>query len=387
MFLLVLSLTGCREKHVPEAIAPKVVVARVGQQDVPLYREYTGVTEASIKVTLIARVSGFLEKMLFVPGDIVREGQKVFVIEQTQYKADVEIAEANLEKAKSSVIYYELVYLRYKGLLATKAVSAEEFDQARDNYDQAKANVLEMQAQLDIAKLNYSYTEVFSPVTGKISRNLVDPGNVVAYSPQQETELATVTKMDPIFVYFQISDSDFGDVIRMRKAERKDSETKEIMQTQPVRGGFEMSLMEKPYGTQADPAGFWQYKGQVTYDDNTIDRSTGTITLRGEIANPDYEIYPGWICRVRIPYRVAKGALLVHEEAVAIDLDSRYMLIVGENNVVERRKVEVGEMAGDNMLIINSGVKAGETYILEGLQKAKVGKPVSPMAPPPQPKT
>jgi len=120
----------------------------------------------------------------------------------------------------------------------------------------------------------------------------------------------------------------------------------------------------------------WPYRGTINYDDNTINTSTGTITLRGEIANPDYEIYPGWVCRVRMPFRLVKDALVVREQAIGIDLNNRFLWIVNDDSVIEYRKVELGEHIDGDRIIVTSGLKPGEKYVLEGLQKVKNGEKV-----------
>jgi len=384
-------MIGCREKPVTVTQPPKVIVAEVEQRDIQLYREYTGSTAASAVVTISARVKGFLDQMLFVPGSMVKAGDKLFVIEQAPYQTAIESAEATLMKAQASLQYRETTFHRSEKLRSTKAITEEEFEQYRNEYDQAQGDVLKAKADLEQAKINYSYTEVFAPVTGKISRNLIDIGNLVGGSDQAEVKLATITKMDLIYVYFQIPDSDFQELmitqqlydepvkqpkLQMVSLNNSSEETEQETVSLSINKPFEMSLLQKMVPNQRVNQENWPYKGMINYDDNIINASTGTMTLRGEIDNPEYKIYPGWVCRVRIPFRLVKDALLVHEQAIGIDLNSRYMLIVNDENVVEYRNVKVGEHVDGDMIIVTSGLKPGENYILEGLQKARNGDKV-----------
>ncbi|MCL2117782.1 MAG: efflux RND transporter periplasmic adaptor subunit [Planctomycetaceae bacterium] len=387
---------GCREKPVVEILPPKVIVAQVEQRDVQLYREYTGSTAASEVVTISARVKGFLDQMLFTPGSMVKAGEKLFVIEQAPYRTAIESAEATLMKAQALLSFRESNFHRGEKLVSSRAITEEEFAEFRNEYDQAQGDVLKAKADLEQAKINYSYTEVFAPVTGKISRNLIDVGNLVGGSDQTDVKLATITKMDLIYVYFQIPDSDFQELMlsqqlddapmkqpkmRMVSLHTSTEETEQETVSLSIHKPFEMSLLQKMVPNQRIEQENWPYQGMINYDDNIINASTGTITLRGEIVNPDYKIYPGWVCRVRMPFRLVNNALLVHEQAIGIDLNSRYMLIVNDENIVEHRNVEVGEHVGGDMIIVTSGIKPGENYILEGLQKARNGEKVDLLSP------
>ncbi|MCL2349734.1 MAG: efflux RND transporter periplasmic adaptor subunit [Planctomycetaceae bacterium] len=390
-------LVGCGEKPVVTPQPPKVIVARVEQRDIQLDREYTGNTAASAVVTVSARVKGFLEQMFFTPGTMVKSGDKLFVIEQAPYRTALESAEAALTKAKAQLDFTESNFHRGEKLVASKTISEEEFEQYRNEYNQAQGDLQRARADLDQANINYSYTELYAPVSGKISRNLIDIGNLVGGSDQTEVKLATITKMDPIYVYFQIPDNDFQELLLTRQLyeeplkqaklqmvsldqskseEGKSGEESPDIVSTSIQKPFEMTLLQKTDGSQNTNLSDWSFKGTINYDDNTINATTGTITLRGEIANPDYKIYPGWVCRVRMPFRSVKDALIVHEQAVGIDLNSRYMLIVNEQNVVEHRSVTVGEHLEGDCVMITAGLKPGETYILEGIQKVKNGEKV-----------
>ena len=394
VILFVAIMTGCREKSVMEVQPPKVLVAQVEERDIQLYREYTGSTTASAVVTISARVKGFLDDMLFIPGSMVKAGDKLFVIEQAPYQTAIESAEATLMKAQASLQYRESNFHRSEKLVPTRVITEEEFDQFRNEFDQAQGDVLKAKADLEQAKINYSYTELFAPVTGKISRNLIDVGNLVGGSDQAEVKLATITKMDVIYVYCQIPDSDFQELmltqqlynepikqpklqlVSLTDSHEETEATEQETVSLSIRKPFEMSLLQKTVPNQRATQENWPYRGMINYDDNIINASTGAITLRGEIENPEYKIYPGWVCRVRIPFRLVPNALLVHEQAIGIDLNSRYMLIVNDDHIVEYRNVEVGEHVDGDMIIVKSGLRPGENYILEGLQKARNGEKV-----------
>lgn len=335
-------------------------MAEPQQRDVLLFQEFTGRTEAVESVEIRARVAGVLERQEFRASQIVRKGQLLFVIEQAPYiarlngaEADVKTWEAELARAKSDLE-------RLEQAIRTNAVSQQEVDRARADVQQAEANLLGAHASLDQTKLDLSYTEVRAPITGMVSRRRVDIGNLVGSG--ENTLLTTVAQMDPVYAYFDVSE-------------------RLILQMLASQGA---SIDDRPAGENpvvaylglANEEG-WPHEGRLDYIDNTVNVNTGTIQVRGVWPNPDSTLFPGLFARIRVPTILLEGALLVSERAIGTDLGGKYLLIVGEGDVVELRHVELGQLE-DGARVILSGLEPGERYIINGLQRARPGLPVTP---------
>lgn len=346
----------------PAPAAPEVSVATATQRDVMGFREFTGRTEAIEFVEVRARVTGILERQAFEASARVRKGQLLFVIEQAPYiarlngaKADVQTWEAELARAKSDLS-------RLEQAIRTNAVSQQEVDRARADVQQAEANLLGSQASLEQAELDLSYTEVRSPISGVASRRLVDLGNLVGSG--QNTLLTTVAKLDPIYAYFDVSES-----IMLEMLEN----TGRSVANTPENPDFPVA-----YLGLANEDG-WPHEGRLDYVDNTVNANTGTIQVRGVWPNSSGKLFPGLFARLRVPTALQPGALLVSERAIGTDLGGKYLLIVGDDDVVELRHVELGQLDDDGLRVITGGLEPGERYIVNGLQRARPGLPVTPV--------
>jgi len=385
--------TGCSSKTTaPPRLIPEVVVDTVVQRDVMPYTDVTGYAEAFEFVQITARVSGFLREIRFKPGDIVAVGTPLFLIEPDQYKASVDGAEADLASRKAQFLLSEAELVRTRELHAQGAKTQADLDADQARRDEAAAAVLKAESALASAQLNLSYTDVRSPIVGRVDRNLVDAGNMVG--PGSTGILTTVARMNPIYVYFKISDSQF---IHAREVAKKTPP----IETEALRnllkdsglqqeGGepetsvpLQYHVLEVPISVGlikgAEPnKGEYPYHGIIDMAGNQIDKSTGTITVRGILPNEHYDIYPGQICRVRIPSFMRHGAILVKEEAIATDLNNKYVFVVDEKNVARRQNVVLGQLESDNMRVIESGLKEGNRYVSAGIQKARDGGEVNP---------
>ena len=390
--LVVATFSGCHEQTAKREIPlPLVLVAEAHEQDVQLYKEYSGKTEAFKSVSIPARVQGFLEKITFTPGQYVQEGDPLFVIEQTQYQANVQKAKAGLDKAKADLEFQKADYERAIALQESRTMTAEELQDRTRNYQQAQSALEIAEAALIEAELQLSYTEINAPISGKISRNFVDIGNLVNEVITLQTPLATIENMDPIYVYFVISDSDFYQLIDrygplVTRASGQDDTSDDTpaqnIESDPAR----KPVSEWPFAAQIarrqdeaqmpENSMFYPFQGIINYVDNTINPNLGAITVRGEIPNPDYAIYPGTVCHIRVPATVLPKATIVHEKAVAVDLSNHYMLVVNKDNKVERRIVTKGPTIDREHCVISGDIKPGERYIVEGLQQARVNMPV-----------
>jgi multidrug efflux system membrane fusion protein len=371
--LLVVIPCGCyKAPQLPPAIVPQVEVAQVESRDVTLYTFVTGYTEASHSVNVEARVGGSLQEVYFTEAAIVEKDAPLFLIEQQNYQAMYNAKLANLEVLKAKVQLTEANLARAKRLVEQNTISAQEYQTSFAENEQAKAAVLAGEAEANIAKINLDYTTISAPIRGMISRKTVDVGNVVGPG---SGKLTTINSLNPLYVYYDLTDIQFNVMMNYladRNADAPEPKTAPLLEgSEPL--PFEMALA----GDRTDKGlPIYKYKGVINYIDNTIGRDVGKITFRGEVANPDYRIFPGQICSIRIPYAVVENALVVRENAILTDLSDKYVLIVDDENNVSRRIVQFGDLVDAEHRIVLNGLRAGEKYIVNGMQKAKVGKPV-----------
>ncbi len=355
--MLAFNLAACREKAPPPPPPPTVTVAQPVQRTVTDYLELTGNTQAIKTVQLVARVPGYLEKVFFQDGQVVKKGQPLFLIQQNTFQDTLRQNEAQILLQKTQLDYAEKQLIRYSNLLEQKATSQENVDNWRYQRDSAQANLRAAEAARDLSKLNLSYTEIAAPFDGRIDRRLQDPGNLVGSG--QNTVLAEVNQIDPIYVYFTISDLDLARLMREAHWTPGQADAKKW----PVFAGL---TSEEGY----------RHQGRLDFASISLTPTTGTLLLRGIFSNPDGKILPGLYARVRVP--VKKGpALLVPQEAVGYDQRGSYALIVNEQNVVQRASVRTGTQV-DHLQVIEEGLAGKEWVVIKGLQKAVPGRQVTP---------
>jgi RND family efflux transporter MFP subunit len=348
---------------------PDVGVAQPIKRDVTLYSEHLGTTEAFESVEVKARVSGELERITFEPSTIVEEGAQLFVIEPRLYKAERDAADAALKSAQADLARTESDLQRVEQAVKTNAVSQSDVDLARANRDMARASVLSAEAALDSAELQYSYTQVRAPITGQVGRNRVDRGNIVSGS--QGTLLTTVNRMQPMFVYFDVPEE-----IVLLALKNLDLTT--VVDINAEDEASRRGVTKAEVATLIDED--YPFTGPIDYVSNTVDSATGTIQVRALLPNEEMNLFPGLFVRVRIPMGVLEDAVLIREEALGTDLGGRYVFVVGEGNIVEQKYVELGPVEPDGMVPILEGLDGSETYIVEGLLRARPGMPVTPDA-------
>ena len=356
--MLLILLVACGEKAKEAPLSPPTVtVAQPVQQTVTDYLELTGNTQAIYTVQLVARVAGYLEKVFFKDGQMVKKGQPLFLIQQNTYQDTLRQAEGQILLQKAQLEYAEKQLVRYSNLLQQKATSQENVDNWRYQRDSAQANLKVAEAARDLAKLNLSYTEVTAPFDGRIDRRLQDPGNMVGSG--ENTVLAQLNQIDPIYVYFNISDADLARL--MGEAHWMPGQARNV--EWPVFVGL---LNEKGY----------PHKGHLDFASISLTPTTGTLLLRGTVSNPDGKILPGLYARVHVPVKQGR-AFLVPQEAVGYDQRGPYVLIVNENNVVQRVTVRTGAII-DHLQVIEEGLMGKEWVVVKGIQKAIPGRQVTP---------
>jgi RND family efflux transporter MFP subunit len=355
--MLAFYLAACKEKPVPPPPPPTVTVAQPVQRTVTDYVELTGNTQAIKTVQLVARVSGYLEKVFFQDGQIVKKGQLLFLIQQNTYQDTLRQNEAQILLQKTQLDYAEKQLIRYSNLLEQKATSQENVDNWRYQRDSAQANLQAAEAARDLSKLNLSYTEITAPFDGRIDRRLQDPGNLVGSG--QNTVLAEVNQIDPIYIYFTISDLDLARLMREAHWTPGQADAKKW----PVFAGL---TSEEGY----------PHQGRLDFASISLTPTTGTLLLRGIFSNPDGKILPGLYARVRVPAKRGP-ALLVPQEAVGYDQRGSYVLIVNEHNMVQRVSVRTGTLV-DQLRVVEEGLGEKEWVVIKGLQKAVPGRQVTP---------
>ena len=351
--------TGCQKPNEYQPPPPPPVsVSKPLVQTVTMYHEETGTTEAVQKVEIRARVRGFLEEIRFEPGADVKQGDVLFVIEQRQYQASVASAEAALQAANVGLEKAEIELVRQETLFKDNATAELNVVAARAERDSSKASVAAMAARLDQAKLNLEYTEVRSPIDGRVGKAFVKLGNLV--DETAATHMTTVIQYNPIYANFNISESVFLRLVDEANSRGRESRGKDL-----------------PLFLRRDTDEGFPFEGVFDYADLAVDQSTGTYMIRGIFPNDDLKIVPGLFVRVRIPAEVREDALLVPELALGADQGGRFALVVNDENEVERRNVTVGTKV-DDLMVIESGLDKDERVIVKGIQRARPGAKVSP---------
>ncbi len=357
VFILV---SGCKAKQAaPHFPPPKVTVKQPEQRTVTDYLELTGNTQAINTVQLVARVPGYLEKVFFNDGQTVKKGQKLFLIQQNTYEAAIQQAEGQVLTQKAQLEYAGSQFTRYSALLPEKAAAQSDVDNWKYQRDAARANLKTAEAQLDLARLNLGYTEVSAPFDGRIDRRLQDPGNLVG-SDAGNSVLAQFNQIDPIYVYFTISDMDLARLTRSAHGIPGGGSAKEW----PVFIGL---TDEKEYAHQ----------GRLDFASISLAPTSGTLLMRGVFSNPSGRILPGLFARVQVPLE-KKTAFLLSETALGNDQQGDYVMTVNEKHTVERRAVKTGPTI-NNMRVIEQGLNGREWVITNGILKAAPGRQVTPL--------
>ncbi|HEX3556295.1 MAG TPA: efflux RND transporter periplasmic adaptor subunit [Thermoanaerobaculia bacterium] len=358
-----LALYGCggkKDEPAPPPPPAAVVVAPVVQRDVPVYREWIGTTDGNVNAEIRPKVDGYLLRRVYTEGSFVRQGQLLFEIDPRQSQAQLEQVQADLEQAKAQLAKTHQDVVRFQPLVAQKAISQQELDNALSAERAAKAAVDARQAAVHEARLTSGWARVTSPISGIAGIAQQQVGNLV--SPT--TVLTTVSQVDPIRVLYPLSEQEY---LHYQEKLQKDPRAAQA-------NDLELVL--------ADGSVF-PHKGRVLFEGRQVDVKTGTISTVALFPNPGNLLRPGQYAKVRAVTELKKGAILVPQRAVN-ELQGAYQVaVVGGDDKAEIRTVQAGERVG-KLWVIDSGLQPGDRVVVEGFTRVKSGAKVNPKEAPPE---
>jgi RND family efflux transporter MFP subunit len=338
---------------------PDVTLTNPVQREVTTYLDHTGAISPVESVEIRARVAGYLESVNFEPRAKVKAGDLLFVIEPAPYRSKVQQAVGSVNSQKSTLRIRQIELDKYANLGAKEAISELKLEDTKANRDMAEAELEKSKANLETAKIDLEYTHVRSPINGRVSRNLVDVGNLVGVSGA--TVLANVVNDDSVYVYFNLTEAELLSLTR-KSINGKGSSLSHAEET-PV------------YMALADETGY-PHVGKLDYTDIRVDPGTGTVQVRAIFPNPTGLLYPGMFARVRVPSET-REAMLAPNLAIMSDQGGKYALVCDDGNIARHRRVSLGQVV-DDMRVIESGLTLEDRVIVSGLQKTRPGSKVNP---------
>jgi RND family efflux transporter MFP subunit len=348
-------MSGCKPSTAaPRATPPvEVTVVEPSVREITDHEDFTGQTEAYRSIDIRARVTGYLDRVNFREGAEVEEGKVLFEIDARPYEAEVARAEAAVQQAKARLTHLEADLKRAEALYAKATITAEQYERVLADRNDAKASLQAAQATLELNRLNVEFTKVTAPIRGRISRQFIDPGNLVK---GDETVLTRLVSQDPIYVYFDINERTMLRVWRLQHSSSS-SATK-----MPVLIGL------------SDESGF-PHRGTIDFEENRVDPGTGTLRVRGVFSNEDRMLSPGLFARVRVPIGEAYQAILVPEQAVGTDQGQKFVYVVDDQNQVVYRPIRAGGLH-DGFRVVEEGLERHERVVVSGLQRIRAGASV-----------
>ena len=357
--VLALELAGCDQQNTyAPPPPPKVDVALPVKENVTPYLEATGNTAAVNQTALVARVQGFIEEIEYNDGDAVKAGTVLFVIEPEPYQLALDQANAAKASADASVKLSQAEYERQAALVAKTFATQQDLQKAEAQREADLAIQQQAASNVKQAQLNLSYTQVKAPFDGVVTARLVSVGELVIAST---TALATIVQFNPIYVNFNVSEKD---VLRIRADMKKRGMTAQ-----------DLKKVRAEVGLQSETG--YPHVGTLDYVAPTITSSTGMLAVRAVLPNAERQLLPGYFVRVRVPLFEEPGMLLVPDRAIGSDQSGRYVLVAGKDNIVEQRKVEIGQLVGE-LRVVTTGVAPEDRVVVSGLLSAIPGQKIEP---------
>ncbi|HEX4642635.1 MAG TPA: efflux RND transporter periplasmic adaptor subunit [Candidatus Acidoferrales bacterium] len=337
--LSVLLLTACAKKDPPAMQRPPsvVTVAAAVSQDVPRYLDEVGHTVAREVVSIQPEVSGRITEIHFADGANLKKGDLLFTIDPRPFEAQLNAAQANLAQSKAALDYARIEFDRVKDLVESRAIARQDYDTRKNAVDVGEAQLKQNEAAVESARLNLEYTSIHSPINGRAGHRLVDTGNVVTAN---STTLLTIERMDPIYADFTVTESDFSDVQRTS-----------------AKHGLRVEVR---LPDDAKPE-----IGELTFLDNSVQGSSGTVMLRATVPNSSQHLWPGQFVNVRLILATLQRAVLVPAAAPQDSAKGPFVYVVKEDSTAELRPVKLGQRQGD-LVVIEQGLQPGERVVLNG---------------------
>jgi membrane fusion protein, multidrug efflux system len=333
-------LAGCAKKDPPAFERPPspVVVATASTRDVPFYLDEVGRTVAREVVSVQPQVSGKITEILFTDGANLKKGDPLFTIDPRPFEAALNAAEANLAQSKAALDYAKIEFARVQDLVESKAIARQDYDTRKNAVDVGDAQVKQNEAALETAKLNLEYTSIRSPIDGRAGHRLVDLGNVVTANT---TTLLTIERMDPIYADFTVTENDLSEVQRNAASRALKAEVR---------------LPDEPNHPDV---------GELTFLDNSVQSSSGTVMLRATVPNPNHHLWPGQFVNVRLVLAMLPKAVLVPAGATQESANGSFVYVVKQDSTAELRPVKLGQRQGESV-VVQQGVQPGERVIVTG---------------------
>ncbi len=359
---VVFLLTACEDKPpaAPQAgtSAVPVDVAEVISQPITEWDSFTGRLEAPEHVELRPRVSGYIEFVAFEEGEWVEQGETLFLIDNRAFKAEVDRLSAQLKQARSQLTLAKHDYQRVQRLRESQSVSEEILDNRRSAAEQAAANVAAIDAALDLAKLNRGFARVEAPISGRVSRADITEGNYVTAG---QTVLTRIVSTRQLYAYFDIDEQTYLDYADARK------------------GGAAVNA--KPVAMRRANDEEYRFWGSIDFVDNQVNVNTGTLRVRAVFDNRDDALLPGMFAHLKLAGQTRDAGILISEKAIGTDLNNKYVLVINQDSQAAYRPITLGDKLG-SLRLIESGLRPGDSIVVDGLQRVRPGITVAPTSVP-----
>jgi RND family efflux transporter MFP subunit len=343
---------------------PEVVVSPVVERTVIDFEAFTGRIAAVESVDVRSRVTGYLNKVAFSSGDEVTLGQPLYMIDPRPFEASLKNTEGQKGQWQAKRDRAQADVARYESLVPTGAASAQDLDKARADLGEAVAAMQSSDAAIDHAKLDVEFSKITAPVGGQIGRSLIDVGNLIR---ADQDVLTTIVSLNPIYVNFNVNERS---LLRFRNRRMPANSASETLP--------DVRALKVPVYVGLDNEEGYPHQGVINFADNKVDASTGSILVRGVLDNSKRIFKAGFYARVRLPTSEPFKAILVTDRAISTDQSQKFVYVVDANNIAQYRAVKLGPLEDDGLRVVSSGLQAGDSVIVTGMQRARPGKPVTP---------